>query len=144
MRSLACCLVLVACLAAWAKQKPAHYSLCVEQASIISKAKYDHPVYVWLWVKSPGIYPFKDGITVADLVKSAGGLIKAARYPNLPSEYFPRTVSVMRSSAEDPDPTTSIYRFPLDWTKPAGKISESRFELRERDFVGVSMSTSVP
>ena len=67
----------------------------------------------------------------------------AQRYADLPSQYFPRTVSVIRPSAKDPDPTTSIYWFTLDWAKPGGGISECRFELRERDFVGVSMSTSV-
>jgi hypothetical protein len=77
-------------------------------------------------------------------VIAAGGLIKDERYPDLPSEYFPRMVFVIRPSAKDPDPTTSIYRFPLDWVKPDGGISECRFELRERDLVGVSMSPSVP
>jgi|SRR5579862_2518115 len=127
-----------------ATQTPAPYSWSVKQALAVSKAKPDHPVYVWPWVKSPGAYPFKNGMTVADVVIAAGGLIKDERYPDLPSEFFPRTVSVTRPSAKDPDPTTAIYRFPLDWAKPGGGISECRFALRERDFVGVSRSTSVP
>ena len=127
-----------------AKQTPAPYSLLVKLALAVSKAKHEHPVYVWPWVKSPGAYPFKNGMAVADVVVAAGGLIKDERYPDLPSEYFPRTVFVIRPSAKDPDPTTSIYRFPLDWVKPDGGISECRFELRERDLVGVSMSPSVP
>jgi hypothetical protein len=143
VRSWVLCLALVAGLAL-AKQTYAPYSLMVSQALAVSRAKHEHAVYVLPWVKSPGAYPFKNGMTVADLVKAAGGLIKDERYPDLPSEYFPHTVSVMRPSPKDPDPTTSIYRFPLDWAKPDGGISKCRFELRERDLVGVSMSVSVP
>jgi hypothetical protein len=118
--------------------------LDVKQALAVSRAKPEHPVYVWPWVKSPGAYPFKKGLTVADVVIAAGGLINDERYPDLPSVYFPHTISVMRPSPKDPDPTTSIYRFPLDWKKSDGGISECRFELRERDIVGISMSKSVP
>ncbi len=145
MRYLILCLVFFACVAvASAKQVPAPYSLLVKLATEKSKANYEHAVYVWPWVKSPGAYPFKKGITVAHLVAAAGGLIKDERYPNLPSEYFPRTVSVIRPSSKDPDPTTSIYRFSLDWSKPDGGISECKFKLQDGDFVSISMSPSVP
>lgn len=145
MRSLIFLAVLCGCAsAASATQRPAHYSELVKICTQSAKTNYEHTVYVWPWVKVSGAYPFKKGMTVADLIAAAGGLIKDERYPNLPSEYFPRTVSVMRPSAKDPDPTTSVFRFSLDWSKPGGGISECKFELQEGDFISISMSPVVP
>jgi len=139
-----CSLLFVLGSVASAKQVPPPYSLLVKLATEGAKTNQAHAVYVWPWVKSSGAYPFKKGMTVADLVTAAGGLIKDERYPNLPSEYFPRTVSVMRPSAKDPDPTTSIFRFSLDWSKPDGGVSDCKFQLQEGDFVAISMSPVVP
>lgn len=84
-------------------------------------------------------------MTVADLVTAAGGFVKDECLRDIPSLYiFPKTVSVMRPSAKDPDPLYSVFTFRLDWSKTNGGISECKFELQEGDFVTVSMSACVP
>ena len=127
-----------------AHQRPMPYSMCVRLATEQSAAQSKNAVYIWPWVKVPGAYPFSKGMTIADLVVAAGGLVKDERYKNLPSEYFPQTIFVIRPSSNDPDPTTSIFRCAIDWSNSDGGVSQCTFALQEGDFVGISMSPSVP
>jgi hypothetical protein len=126
MRYLILCSALVGSIASasLAKQVNPPYSLEVKWATEQSGNHYEHPVYVWPYVKSPGAYPFKSGMTVSDLITIAGGLIEDSRYPNK-SWAIPHTVGVKRASPVDPDPTTSIYKCGLDWAKPDRGLSRA-------------------
>jgi hypothetical protein len=102
-------------------------------------------VYIWPWVKTPGAYPHKKGMTIADLVAAAGGVVRDARNRNHPESYIlPKTIWVRRPTPKDPDPARSVFVLTLDWSKTNGGISECKFELQPGDFVGVDMSGCVP
>ena len=134
-------------LSGFAEQKPAPYSLGVKWATKDSQTVPERAVYIWPWVKTPGAYAFREGMTVAELVALAGGLILDERYkdvPELKDEAYPKTIDVTRPSPENPDPTTSMYQCALDWSKSDAGISQCRFELHQGDLVGISMSAAVP
>ena len=123
----------------------AHYSDNVRSVGWNSQTNWQHTVYISFYVKAPGAYAYKKGMTVTDLVAAAGGFVRDERYKNMPELYiFPQTVSVLRPSARDPDPVNSVFKFKLDWSKANGGISECKFELQEGDFVIVSLSPCVP
>lgn len=127
-----------------AEQTNPPYSLQVKWATQKQSNIPKHAVYIWPWVKTPGAYPYKKGMTLSDLVVAAGGLIKDERYPTMPSEYYPKTISIIRPSQKDTDPTTSIFCIRFDWSVYSEAISNCKFELQEGDFVSISMSPCVP
>ena len=137
--------VCLACALRASASQMARYSDLIRIVGWHSQTNLQHAVYVWYWVKTPGAYSYKKGMTVTDLIASAGGLVKDERLRNIPELYiFPQSISVYRPSTKDPDPISSMFKFRLDWSKADGGISECKFELQEGDFVMVSMSPCVP
>jgi protein involved in polysaccharide export with SLBB domain len=129
---------------AYAHQELAPYSWQVKQATRDQRKIPHNPVYVWPWVKNAGAYEFKKGMTVAQLIKMAGGLKLDERYPDIPDIQRPKTLSVYRPSSEVKDPTHSIYQCKLDWDKPEAGLVSCDLPLQKGDLVAVSMSPAVP
>jgi len=145
VRGLLLLAVYLACTTGASAIQVAHYSDLMRATGWHSQTNWEHTVYIWPWVKAPGAYLYKKGMTAADIVAAAGGFVKDEHLKNIPELYiFPQTISVYRPSPKDPDPVNSIFKFKLDWSKTNGGISECRFELQEGDFVSVSMSPCVP
>ena len=137
-------LLLVASAPAFARQEPAPYSWMIKQATKDEKQPPRNAVYVWPWVKMPGSYKLKKGMTVAQLITAAGGLKLDERYPNIPDIQRPKTISVYRPTSKEKDPVHSIYRCKLDWEKPEAGLAACDFILKKGDLVSVSMSPEVP
>jgi hypothetical protein len=135
---------LIASTPAFANQKLAPYSWMVKQATTDEKQTPRNAVYVWPWVKNPGSYRFKKGMTVAQLITAAGGLKLDERYPNIPDIQRPKTISVYRPTSKDKDPVHSIYRCKLDWEKPTAGLAACDFVLKKGDLVAVSMNPESP
>jgi len=144
-----CCLILCISLfinitPAFSKElEPAPYSLQIKWAMEKSDITITHKIYISPWIKKPGVYAYKEKMKVFDLVEQAGGLLNDELCKDIPSCYYPQTIYVLRPSLSDPDPTHSIYKCTLDWDKPDAGVGKCDFELKEDDFVGVSMSLSV-
>ena len=69
----------------------AHYSDNVRSVGWNSQTNWQHTVYISFYVKAPGAYAYKKGMTVTDLVAAAGGFVRDERYKNMPELYiFPR------------------------------------------------------
>src|SRR5436853_561579 len=125
VRWLVLSIAILACSCrAWARQTPAPYSEPIELATAGDKTNYVQAVYVWPWVKAAGAYPFKQGMTVADLIAAAGGLVRDERM-NL--HWDVHTINVMRPSADDPNPIGAVYCFSVGWTNSESNISECKF-----------------
>jgi hypothetical protein len=145
MRYLLLLGVCLACIPGASASQIARYSDYVRDVGWRSKTNTQDTVYIHLYVKAPGAYPYKKGMTVTDLVIAAGGFVKDERYKRMPELYiYPQSISVLRPSPKDPDPMYSVFKFKLDWSKADGGISECRFELQPGDFVSVSLSSCVP
>jgi hypothetical protein len=137
MHGLVLSVAIVTCSSnAHAELMPAPYVDLVDEATAGDKTNYDHAVYVWPWVKAPGAYPFKQGMTVANLITAAGGLASDDRM-NL--HWDVHTINVMRPSPDDPNPIGAVYCFSVDWTNSQSNISECKFELQEGDLVTAGM-----
>ncbi len=113
-------------------QTPAPYSDLIDSATAGDKTNYVHAVYVWPWVKAPGAYPFQQGMTVADLIAAAGGLVSDER---MKLHWDVHTINVMRPSSDDPNPIGAVYCFSVSWTNSESNISECKFLLQEGDLV---------
>jgi hypothetical protein len=99
------------------------------------------------WVKIQGVYQYRDGITVANLVAAAGGLRdKVIPGAGGPIHFRPDSIDVYR-----PGPPyyggvnvfKCVYQFKLRDETNAGE-SEATFELQAGDDVSISMSPCVP
>jgi hypothetical protein len=133
VRWLILLLVILPCLCrSWAMQTPAPYSDLIDSATAGDKTNYVHAVYVWPWVKAPGAYPFQQGMTVADLIAAAGGLVSDER---MKLHWDVHTINVMRPSSDDPNPIGAVYCFSVSWTNSESNISECKFLLQEGDLV---------
>ena len=129
----------VACFrGSYARQVPAPYTDMVDQATAGDKTNYAHAVYVWPWVKVPGAYPLKQGMTVADIIAAAGGLVTDNR---MDLHWDVHTINVMRPSPDDPNPIGAVYCFSVDWTNSESNVSECKFLLQEGDLVTAGMGT---
>jgi len=138
---LICFTLLLAITSVFANQKPAPYSLMVKWATVEASNEIQNAIYIWPWVKYPGAYSFTKGMTIAELVKRAGGFIKDERLKEIPSLYvYPDRISVFRSSENDPDPIKPIFEYSLNWSEPEGNISECNFELKPGDLIAVSFN----
>ena len=118
----------------------APYTDVVDQATAGDKTNYEHAVYVWPYVKAPGAYPFKHGMTVADLITAAGGLVRDERM-NL--HWDVHTINVIRPSPDDPNPVGAVYCFSVGWTNSESNVSECKFLLQEGDLVTAGMGTCI-
>src|SRR5579859_2956180 len=128
--------ILTCCHQGWATSIATPYSDLVEYATRNDATNYQHAVYVSPWVKYPGTYSFKKGMTVTDLIAAAGGLA-GDEQRNPP--WRVNTINVLRPSPDDPNPVGAIYCFQVDWANPLSNVAECKFELQERDLVDVGM-----
>ena len=111
-----------------------HLGVLKGRVSVDSK---DHPIYIWPWVKSPGVYKFKEGTSVADVVKMAGGFIPDARVAVV-ADSLADYISIYRPTKDIPDPTKPFFTFDLDWAKPNGGIAGCEFKLKPKDLIVVA------
>lgn len=128
-------------LEAWTNQESA------AGRDIPPEYRYHSVSIITACVKTPGVYQYSAGMTVADLVAAAGGLANNGRSTNNPAlDVFPRCISVYRVT----QPVYSVgnafkcvFQFKLDGSADGG-IRQADFELKAGDDVIVSMSPCLP
>lgn len=126
-RSLLCGLAMLMAIASTAFPRPDSYSLGIKKITREQKVVPKNPIFVGPWVGKPGAYRFKNGMTVADAIKMAGGVTD-----------YPTRIIVRRPTKEDPDPEmwgSAIYSCELDRSKSDAGVSSCSFPLKSRDFV---------
>ena len=91
-----------------------------------SSCKAKNPIYAGPGLNKPKALEFHDGMTVADVIRSAGGI----------REPFDQ-ILILRPSAKNPNPYwgQTVFRYKLDRTKPDGGVGAFKFRLRAGDIV---------
>lgn len=119
--------IILAALLSAGSRYPRMYSNVVYSITMHQTKRPKTPVFVGQGVRSPGAFEFQKGMTVANVIKKAGGV---ADYPTM--------IIVRRPTISDPNPKDlehAVLACKLDRSKPDSGVGACTFKLKPNDLI---------